>query len=162
MHIDFLGEHVELIPQIAAWQFEEWGHLTPGDTLEKRVAKVERRSNVDEIPFTLIALSGTVPVGTVALVESDLPGREDLSPWLANLLVPRELRGQGIGSALIEHTVRVAAELGHRQLHLFAWEHLDFYRRRGWEPFETGELYGREITLLRADVSRHAADETAG
>ena len=162
MHIDFLGEHVELIPQIAAWQFEEWGDLTPGDTLEKRVASVEQRSNVDEIPFTLIALSGAVPVGTVALVEHDLPGREDLSPWLANLLVPRELRGQGIGSALIERAVGAAAELGHRQLYLFAWEHLDFYRRRGWEPLETGELRGREITLLRADTSRHAADEAAG
>ena len=162
MHIDFLGEHVELIPQIAAWQFEEWGHLTPGDTLEKRVERVQTRSNVDEIPLTLIALSGAVPVGTVSLVENDLPGREDLTPWLANLLVPRELRRQGIGGALVERAMRLAAELGHTQLHLFAWEHLDFYRHRGWEPIETGELAGHEITLMRVETSRRAADESAG
>ena len=162
MRIDFLGEHVELIPQIAAWQFEEWGHLSPGDTLEKRLATVQERSNVDEIPLTLIALSGTVPVGTVALVASDLPGREDLSPWLANLLVPRELRRQGIGSALIDRALRLAAELGHERLHLFAWEGLDFYRQRGWEPIETGQLGGREITLMRADTSGRAGDPDAG
>lgn len=162
MHIDFLGEHVELIPQIAAWQFEEWGHLTPGDSLEKRVASLQRRSNVDEIPLTLVALSGAVPVGTVALVENDLPGREDLSPWLANLLVPRELRGQGIGSALIERTRRLAAELGHRQLHLFAWEHLDFYRRRGWETLQTGELRGQKITLMRTETGERGAGAAAG
>ena len=122
MHIDFLGEHVELIPRIAAWQFEEWGHLTPGDSLESRVERLQARSNVDEIPLTLIALSGTVPVGTVAVVESDLPGREDLAPWLANLLVPAELRRQGIGTALLERALGLAAELGHPELHLFAWE----------------------------------------
>ncbi len=162
MHIDFLGEHVELIPEIAAWQFEEWGHLTPGDTLEKRVASVRERSNVDEIPLTLVALSGTVPVGTVALVESDLPGREELSPWLASLFVPLELRRQGIGTALVERAVGLASELGHRRLHLFAWEHLDFYRHLGWQTLDTAELGGREVTLMRVETSRRAADQAAG
>ena len=159
MRIEFLGEHVELIPQIAAWQFEEWGHLTPGDTLEKRVEAVRRRANVDEIPLTLIALSGAVPVGTVALVEHDLPGRDDLTPWLSNLLVPRQLRRQGIGSALIERAVRLAAELGRRRLHLFAWDHLDFYRQRGWKTLETAAVAEREVTLMRIDTSRRSQDE---
>lgn len=153
MHIDFLGEHVELIPQIAAWHFEEWGHLTPGDTVEKRVALLRERSHVNRIPLTLIALSGTVPVGTVALVEHDLPEREELSPWMANLLVPQRLRRQGIGTALVERAVEQAAQMGHPRLHLFAWEHLDFYRRRGWEGLETAELAGHEITLMRIDTA---------
>ena len=149
MHIDFLGEHVELIPQIAAWQFEEWGHLLPGDSLENRVAGLKRRVNLDQVPLTLVALSGTVPVGTVALVESDLPGREDLSPWLANLLVPEKLRRQGIGTALVRRAVELAGELDHGELHLFAWEYHGFYHQLGWQTFEVTDHGGREISLMR-------------
>ena len=116
------------------------------------------RSNVDEIPLTLIALSGTVPVGTVSLVESDLPGREDLTPWLASLLVPRELRRQGIGTALVERALTLAAELGYGELYLFAWEHLGFYGALGWEVFDTGTVSGQEVTLMRARTSRRAGD----
>jgi predicted N-acetyltransferase YhbS len=149
MHIDYLGAHVELVPQIAAWEFEEWGGLVPGDTVEKRLERLKGRLNVNEVPMTLIALSGTVPVGTVAVVESDLPGREDLGPWLANLLVPQELRRQGIGSALARRAIVVAAELGHDDLFLFAWEHHDFYQALGWETFDVAEYAGREVSLMR-------------
>ena len=160
MHIDFLGEHIELVPQIAAWQYEEWGDLTPEDSLEKRLELLRGRLNRDRVPLTLIALSGTVPVGTVALVETDLPGREDLGPWLASLLVPAELRRQGIGSALARRAVELAAELGYDELFVFAWDHHGFYHELGWETFEMGKYGDHEISLMRIATAAGAASES--
>src|SRR5688572_13759565 len=45
-------------------------------------------------------LDDNVPVGTASLVNSDLPSRPDLTPWLAGVLVLPAFRGQGYSAAL--------------------------------------------------------------
>lgn len=149
MHIDFLAEHVELIPTIAEWLYDEWGDIRPGDSVDRRIEQLEGLLNRDRIPTAVIGLSGAVPVGIACLVEHDLPGREDLAPWLASVVVPPELRRQGIGKALVERVVEIAGELGHDELYLFTFDQEHFYAEMGWQTFDKAERFGQDITLMQ-------------
>ena len=67
-------------------------------------------------------------------MEDVFPDREH---WLGGVVVRREYRGRGIGSALVREVERVAAGRGVELLHLQT-EDLDggLYARLGWEPRE--------------------------
>ncbi|MCB4767500.1 GNAT family N-acetyltransferase [Ancylobacter sp. Lp-2] len=102
------------------------------------------------IPTTLVALRGTVFLGTASLIASDMEERPALAPWVAALWVEPAYRRAGIGAALTEAASRLAFRLGHARIYLAARpEKAGFYRRRGWETCET-DVDGLDI-LSRAD-----------
>ncbi len=148
MHIDFLAEHLEQVPTLAEWLHGEWGPASGGATLEGWTEELQRRTHRDRLPLAWVALSGSAPIGTASLVERDLPGREDLAPWLASLFVPEELRRQGIGTALVRRAVAGAAELGVERLHIYTFSHQDFYAALGWELVGREDLAGRRASVL--------------
>ena len=75
MQIVPLVEHPELVDQVAAWGFAEWGHLNSGQTLQSRTAEIHERLNIDRVPVVLVALDDAGPlVGTASLLFDDLEG----------------------------------------------------------------------------------------
>jgi hypothetical protein len=40
LKIEYLADHPEFVPTLAAWHRREWGHLRPDETLEMRSAKL--------------------------------------------------------------------------------------------------------------------------
>ncbi|MDA2927032.1 hypothetical protein MYX78_07335 [Acidobacteria bacterium AH-259-G07] len=68
LRIEYLADHPELLPHIARWQYGEWGHLNPGDSIERRIRTLQGHLNRDCIPITLVALLDSVAVGS-ALVR---------------------------------------------------------------------------------------------
>src|SRR4030095_11418758 len=94
-----LVEHPELVDQVAAWGFGEWGHLNPGQTLQSRTAWIREGMNIDRVPIVLVARDDAGPmVGTASLLFDDLEG-DPRNPWLASVFVPPEQRGKGVASA---------------------------------------------------------------
>ena len=101
MKIVPLVERPELVDQVAAWGFAEWGHLNPGQTLQSRTARIRETMNIDRVPIVLVALDDAgAMVGTASLLFDDLEG-DPRNPWLASVFVPAEHRGKGIASALV-------------------------------------------------------------
>ena len=149
MRIEFIDQHREHIVTLAAWHHEQWGHLYDDWTLDAARTEIETHAHQRSLPTTLIAVEGGVALGSVSLVLEDAPELcEHGSPWLANLYVIPEARGQGIGTQLVRAAVELAAHSGVTQLFLFTPEHAGFYRRLGWRQIARTALKGTAVDLM--------------
>ncbi len=149
MKIVPLAEYPALTAIVAAWEFGEWGHLNPGETLAEREAWMRQETlNSDRAPLTFVALDDAGrAIGTAALLFDDLKG-DPRNPWLASVYVPPERRGQGIASALVRTVEDAARRFGYRQLYLFTSTAPKLYAGLGWRPLETTRYRGDEIQIM--------------
>ncbi len=128
----FLADHPEHLTLLAEWHHEAFASLNPNASVAQRVAKLKSRLGRGTIPTTVIALMEATLVGSASLVEHDMAGREDLSPWIASVYVRPEYRRQGIGSQLMQQLESIAKELGIGRLYLFTPDMQPFYETIGW------------------------------
>jgi predicted N-acetyltransferase YhbS len=153
VNIEYLADRPEFVPTVARWYHSEWGHLRPGSTLENRAARVVQSCGHREIPTTFVAVAGDQALGSAMLVENDMTTRPELSPWLAGVFVPPELRGRGLGAALVERVVDEARALRIPRLFLYTDGPGTLYRRLGWSVMER-TLYppfwgDQEVTIMQ-------------
>ena len=133
--ISNLRNRAEMLEPAAKRIWHAWSR-SRGLELNEVIAKLKGIAASDK-EFTLIAHTGDTFVGTVSLIESDLPDRSDLSPWIAALWVDNQFRKHGVGSALIGAAERLATSVGYDVLHLYcASELCAFYRSLGWAEIE--------------------------
>src|SRR3979490_722788 len=100
MEISHLADHPEFIESLAPAIFEHWRHILTEETLESRVGILRTHMNRDSLPIAWIAHTERQGFGPAALHRHDLPGREDLEPWLGGVFVIEQYRHCGIGEAL--------------------------------------------------------------
>ena len=146
--ISYLIDHPEHIPQLAQWMFEEWKSILIGETLETRTEKFKTHLNRNKLPIAWVAHAEGQPLGTAALRVHDLPGREDLSPWLGGVFVGPDCRGQGIGTALCATVENAARSLGIQTLYLFTLDKQAWYSRLGWTLFDPCIFHGRRDDIM--------------
>ena len=148
MKIAPLVERPDLAAQVAAWGFAEWGHLNPGETLARRVIRIQGKMNVDRVPIAFVALDdrGGI-VGTASLIFDDLEG-DPRNPWLASVYVPPEQRKKGIASALVQTVEDAARRLGYTRLYLFTSTAPKLYADLGWRPLEQRDYRGDHIQIM--------------
>jgi GNAT superfamily N-acetyltransferase len=150
--IEYLADRREFITTVAHWLHDEWGYLRPNETVDDRVARVERACGHCQIPTTLVAVDVEGAVGCASLIEHDMFTRPELSPWLAGVFVPREHRRRGIGAALVGRVVTEARSLGVPRLYLYTPGTGTLYRRLGWSVVERTfyrDLWGEtEVTIM--------------
>lgn len=101
------------------------------------------------VPCTFVAVMDGACVGTASLDAQDLPGREDLSPWLANVVVSDTARGRGIGAALVRRVETAAREAGVAELWLYTRRARPLYLRLGWQDAFTTTAGGKEVFVMR-------------
>ena len=117
--------------------FSKWGKLTGCNSLEEYKSSLLSSCNDTKLPITLVALENKKVVGSVNLVKCDLPGREDLTPWLSQLYVFPEMRHMGIGAKLVEAAVEEVQRLNWSTLYLYTSGALtEFYENLGWTRVE--------------------------
>jgi GNAT superfamily N-acetyltransferase len=153
MEIDFLERRSGFIPQLAAWCHEEWKDYYGGKTVEDLQAYFAANRNRAHIPITYVAVEEGRLCGTVTLdVEDlDLPGYEDVSPWLVCLYVEKARRGRGLGRQLIHHAMDKALRLKLSSLYLWT-ENLELvYLQLGWRVLEQTQFHGHDISVMRRD-----------
>ena len=148
MPIAPLVERPDLVDQVAAWGFAEWGHLNPGETLEQRRVRIRGKMNVDRVPVAFVALddAGGI-VGTASLIFDDLEG-DPRNPWLASVFVPPEQRGKGIASALVRTVEAAARRIGYSRLYLFTTSAARLYAGLGWRALEQRDYRGEHIQVM--------------
>jgi predicted N-acetyltransferase YhbS len=143
-----LVERPELVDQVAAWGFAEWGHLNPGQTLQSRIARIRAEMSADGVPVALVAIDDAgVPVGTASLVFDDLEG-DPRNPWLASVFVPIEQRRKGVASALVRAVEEVARRFGYSRLYLFTASASALYAGLGWRVLEQRDHRGEHIQVM--------------
>lgn len=148
MRIVPLVERPDLAEQVAVWGFDEWGHLNPGQTLERRRVQIEREMNVDRVPIAFVALDDDVGiVGTASLIFDDLEG-DPRNPWLASVYVPPEHRRKGIATALVRAVEEAARRIGYGRLYLFTSTAPSLYAGLGWRALEQRDYRGEHIQVM--------------
>jgi GNAT superfamily N-acetyltransferase len=161
--IEALSLHRELVPVVAQWHFSEWGHTDPGGSAAGWAAGLARQAGADQVPGTLIALSGGRPVGVVCLVAQDMPGygmATGLTPWIKGLYVPGSARRQGVGALLTRRCEAWARALGHADLYLYTERGSAaqaMYAGLGWQVIDVGRYDGIAVAVMHAAI-RPAAE----
>ncbi len=146
--IEYLVNRPEYIPILAHWHYMEWSYLNPGDSVERRITRLQSHGGPGQIPMTFIALQGETLLGSASLIPHDMDTRMDLSPWLASVYVAPEFRRCGIGSALVGRVVGEARILGIHPLYLFTTDKESFYAGLGWSVVERTIYRGQQVTIM--------------
>ncbi|MHC4401414.1 MAG: GNAT family N-acetyltransferase [Planctomycetota bacterium] len=154
VEIDDLANLEALIPRLAVAHFELWGPLTGANRLVDYEGFLRHAASHSGLPITLVAVEGDEALGSVNLVENDLPVRKHFAPWLGQLYVFPEARNRGVGRALVEATVREARRLGWSTLYLYTGGTLPtYYERLGWRRKEGVEYLGQDRVVMEIDTS---------
>ena len=151
--IEYLADHVDAIPVLARSHHAEWAAITPHLTVSDRVARFQACARRGAIPTGFVAVVNRSVVGQACLVECDLDSHRHLSPWLASVLVARNYRGLGIGSALSERATEEAQVLGFARAYLFTLDKQSFYRRLGWSTLEHTTFLGHPVTVMVRELN---------
>lgn len=152
MQIEYLAHHPDLIPTLARWAQATWGHWSPQRTKEAYTAMYTARTQIGRLPETFVAMDGERPVGMASLVDTDLPARPDLGPWLAAVYVDEVYRRRGIGSRLVTTVLNEARALGIRHLYLFTPDRADFYSTLGWRFLAEATHRGDPVVIMVYDL----------
>lgn len=135
MQISYLADYPEYIPQLGQWLLEQWGEILGEQTPEARIKKLKTHLNRDKLPIAWVAHRNGELMGSAALRVCDLEGHEDLTPWLAGVIVGREFRRQGVGEMLCRHVADYARSRSIETLYLFTLDKQAWYSRLGWSLF---------------------------
>ena len=148
MKIDFLGNHLNHLPELAKLQFDEWKHFSPGTTLEDRILKLQNMAQSNDVLFMVVAIENGQLIGSAALVLEDMRTRKDLSPWLASVFVKPEFRKSGIATVLVDHIENEAVRLGIEKLFLYTEHARGLYLKLGWNDIKQCEYQRVNVAIM--------------
>src|SRR4029077_14623252 len=114
-----LADHLELAPLLADWHYREWAGLLPGWSRAQAEAELRSHTGRRQIPTTFVAVEDGWPLGSASLLEADLDGWEQLTPWDASVFVAPAFRGRGLGRQLVGRAVEEAKALSVPVVYLF-------------------------------------------
>jgi len=137
------------LPILAKWHFNEWQFLYPNDTEASFATDLEASICEEVVPSTFVAVDDNGGVaGSISLIEDDMEGFRDYTPWLASLYVDSGRRSQGIGRLLIEHLVSFARSHGLTRLYLYTPDARRYYESLGWKHLEQAIYHGEQVDIL--------------
>ena len=126
-----LFNHPQLIEAVAKMIYNEfWIDVEDGMSLGDLIAHLKTATGPQQMPLSLIALVDGQLAGTINLIENDDENRAHLRPWLAAMVVRADLRGRGIGSALVKALLVDARLMGIPTVY-FGTDGPGFYERLG-------------------------------
>ncbi len=152
MQINYLTDDPQAVSILAGWIYYEWGHMVPGRTIETAHEKVRQSVDRTDIPLTLVCYIDGKAVGTAGIDTADMATHPELTPWMASVYVPPEMRRRGIGTALCKR-VRVELERLHvKTAYLFTPDQERLYQGLGWKTFSRESYHGEDVVLMRMDL----------
>jgi predicted N-acetyltransferase YhbS len=129
--ITHLFNHPHLINAAAQMIYDEfWRDVVDGMSVADLVSHLHTATDATRIPLSLIALRGDELLGTVNLIENDDDTRTHLRPWLAAMVVRADVRGQHIGTQLVNALLTEARAMKIPTLY-FGTDGPGFYERLG-------------------------------
>ena len=142
--------------QAAEWSYEAWQHEFPSDTVQTYLDQYAlARSKPEQLLEVFAAVTDNDQLlGVATLVHDDeLPDALEPGPWLAAVFVTPDARKFGVGSALVEHVVNRARELGYTRLFLYTEHQEKWYASTGWMKIRDTIFLGLHHTVMQLDLS---------
>lgn len=154
MRMISLTERPAAIAQIAHWHYQQWHRLFPQRSEADFVSELAECLSAEAIPQTWLLLDDSDAVaGTCSLLAHDMTTNLDLSPWLANIYLRPDLRGQGLGRLLVKHVMQAAQAAHVRRLYLFTEDQQGFYQQLGWQLLREQQYEGHAVTVMCYDCT---------
>lgn len=147
--IDLLGHHLDLVPLIARWHWDEWGGDYENTSLDEWTAQLATKTRTDGMPCSWVAFVDDEPVGSVVLELDGVEPRPELTPDLGGLYVLPQHRSNGIGGALVLACEAGARACGVSELYLYTESAETLYARLGWETLERTHFLGNPVAIMR-------------
>lgn len=143
-----------VLPTLAQWFVETWapyyGPGGPGDAESDLGACCNR----DTLPVCLVALNANGNVLGTAALKTESVGDEIASgPWLAALLVGKNLGGEGVGTALVEAIEEEACRLGFTSIYTSTDLADGIIERRQWQVIGVAESLRGQVEVYRRGLS---------
>ena len=153
IRIDLLKNYPQFIPKLANIWHEVLGKIWMPEIGIEEIESLYHEELKQDMPLTIIALCGEIPVGSCTL-ELSTGIRPDLTPWLGDLVVDPKYQKQGIGKMLLDAALLKAQDLGFEKLYLFAFDPnlLDYYRRLGWKKIGQDEFKSYPVTVMEVEL----------
>jgi N-acetylglutamate synthase-like GNAT family acetyltransferase len=148
MQISYLVEVPDAAGALIPGLIEHWRYIAPEDTVESRESRFKAHMNRDVLPIAWVAHSENRVLGTAALRIHDLPGREDLTPWLGGVFVLPEFRRRGIASTLCKVVEGKALALGFPHVFLFTIDQQSLYTSLGWRTYQPANWRGHTAEIM--------------
>ena len=146
-----LSLHPEALDQLALWHHQECLRQGLESSLERRRAYLARHLGPEPLPYTLVAVEGSEPIGCVSLVRyrsAASPSSPQSRVWLSNLYVVESRRRRGLGQNLLDGALNHARQLHLSQLWLFTDRYTDYYQKRGWQPEGRARVGRGEVQIM--------------
>ncbi len=153
-----LADYPQLVPEVVAIAWEEWGEALADDPRERWLREAELDSRL-HVPTSaaFVAVAGDRAVGTVQLHEFEIDAIRDRSPWVCGMVVRPEYRNAGVGRRLLAALEQFAAEHGVSRLWVFTENGENaagFYERCGWHRHVEAVEHGQPgVVLTRVVLS---------
>lgn len=152
MQISHIKYFQNWIPIIAKWIYEEWAYAFPLRTLQDIQKALFGRMNENEMPITLVAHDERGVLGTASLKASEMDILQDRTPWLSQVFVHPDHRGQGVATALAAEIEKIARQMGYSTLYVFNPVSQGVYERLGWKVERTVQYGGKELAILAKKI----------
>ncbi len=147
-----LREHPGFVAELAHLVQTEWpewyGPAGPGNAMQDLSAFANTEG---ALPVGVVAITEAGrPCGVAALKAASIPEYRHLSPWAGAGLVVPQLRGQGIGAALLAALLVEASRLGYGSVYCATSTAMSLLHRVGWRLLEQTLHDGKPIFLFRS------------
>ncbi len=154
VEISFLNAHPHHAPVLATAQATEWSHLYGPNDWNAQIALAEFavQQSDGRLPTTLIALDDTTLLGSISLINDDLPGWEQLNPWLASFYVFPPYRRHGVGARLLKAAERLLQENGITRAYLFTETRAAYFAAHGWVHYAATRANGSAASIMARDL----------
>ena len=142
MQICRLLDAPQHVDTFARWVWEEWAEVSNVSLDVTRERLVDHR----DCPPTLIATESDEPLGVLSFRRFQRALSEPASLFIDALFVRAELRGRGIGTALLQQAITEAKTFA-PSVFVFT-DQRDWYEKRGWSS-TVAKTVGDPVVLVR-------------
>ncbi len=152
MEIKYLADSKENIEIVVYWLYKQWGHnYEYGKKVWKK--RIDNRLEKKTIPTTFIALENDEAIGTASIIKHDMDIKKELTPWLADVYVKEEKRGNKVATKLIQRVIKEAKDIDVKKLYLYTREAEGLYKKLGWEVIDRVNYYGDQVPIMVLELN---------
>ena len=148
----------DVLVSLARLRWSEWHEHSGREDLRWWIDVTRREAGRAELPVTFVAVDAGEVVGGAGLVATEHQELADRGPWVVGMIVRDDVRGQGIGKAIMARLVEWAIEARIDRLWVVAdGRAVDFYRACGFTVVDVVRLTGgHRPTVLTASTTRQS------
>jgi N-acetylglutamate synthase-like GNAT family acetyltransferase len=148
IHIQHLIDVQAFTPTLERWYIDEWAPWYGAEGKGDAHADLVLCNSRVKLPICLIALSSSGELlGTAALKNESIGSELGMGPWLAALLVGKQHRRSGVGTALVKAIEKQAERLGLERIYCTTDTASNLLERCGWRT-----LKGIKVESLRGTL----------